>query len=427
MTDQKSARYAILPENIWNGRWSRSRSGMAVIVEGCSIRAVSSAEAVPRGLRKHRFPGCTVLPGLIDGHVHFCDWMRPGFLAAGVTTIRDVGNDLDWVLERRRRARANPILWPNFLCCGPLLDGPEAHWPIMGKPHQDRAAIEASVKSQIKKDVDAIKLYVTITHEQMTGAAEVSRRHGKYILAHLGKFSAQEAAEAGINEIEHLCGCAAAWKQSSVDELNALCDDLLPSGLVMCPTLVVWDRIGRTNEPAFRQDKRLRWVHPAFLQAWENYPNRFGLPEARLNLQRSVVEMKRCLAQMQKRGITIIAGTDSPFPYLVPGFSLHDEIIQMVDAGLAPVNALRAATSNAAKVMQISKQVGEIAPGLQADFLITAGDPTKEIHDVAKVKQVVRHGTFLKAEQLHRMAARLHRQSTEDPVSRDILGHVSAR
>ena len=77
--------------------------------------------------------------------------------------------------------------------------------------------------------------------------------------------------------------------------------------------------------------------------------------------------------------------------------------------------------------MQISKQVGEIAPGLQADFLITAGDPTKEIHDVAKVKQVVRHGTFLKAEQLHRMAARLHRQSTEDPVSRDILGHVSAR
>jgi len=427
MKNLKTTRYAILPDNIWNGRWSRSQSGQAVIVEGSTIQAVCAVEAVPRGLKKHRFPGCTILPGLIDGHVHFCDWMRPGFLAAGVTTIRDVGNDLEWVLERRRRARAKPSQWPNFLCCGPLLDGPNAHWSLMGKAHIDRAAIEASVISEIEQEVDAIKLYVNITHEQMKGAAEVSRRHGKYILAHLGRFSAQEAAAAGINEIEHLCGCAAAWKESPIEDLNALCDDLLPSGMVMCPTLVVWDRIGRTNEPAFRQDKRLKWVHPAFLKAWEQFPNRFGQPEARLNLQRSVVEMKRCLAQMQERGITIIAGTDSPFPYLVPGFSVHDELIQMVDAGLTPVNALRTATSNAAKVMQINKQVGAIAPGLQADFLITDGDPTKEIHDVAKVRQVVRNGTLLKTEQLHRMSARLNRQAAEDPVSRDILGYVSAR
>ncbi|MDA0840885.1 MAG: amidohydrolase family protein [Planctomycetota bacterium] len=427
MKNLKTTRYAILPDNIWNGRWSRSKSGYAVIVEGSTIQAVCAAEAVPRGLKKHRFPGCTILPGLIDGHVHFCDWMRPGFLAAGVTTIRDVGNDLDWILERRRRARTNPSQWPNILCCGPLLDGPNAHWPFMGKAHADRAAIEASVKSQIEQDVDAIKLYVNITHEQMTGAAEVSRRYGKYILAHLGNFSAQEAAAVGINEIEHLCGCAAAWKESPIEGLNALCDDLLPSGMVMCPTLVVWDRIARTNEPAFRQDKRLKWVHPAFLQAWENFPNRFGAAEARLKLQRNVVEMKRCLAQMQERGIPIIAGTDSPFPYLVPGFSVHDELTQMVDAGLTPVNALRTATSRAAEVMLISKQVGTIAPGLQADFLITDGDPTKEIHDVARVRQVVRHGTLLKTEQLRRMSARLNRQTAEDPVSRDILGYVSAR
>lgn len=417
-------RYVLIPEQVWDGLSDRPRPGQAVIVEGHTIASVTDETEIPVDLERIPLPGSTLLPGLIDAHVHFNDWMRPAFLAAGVTTIRDVGNDLDWILERRRFAQTYPLQSPRILCCGPLLDGQTAYWPLMGRAHPDRTAMEASVSSLVERRVDAIKLYVSITHGQIVGAVEAADRHGMHVLAHLGAITAEEAARVGVDEIEHLSGCAAAWKTSSVEELDTLCDALLPHGMVMCPTLVVWDRIGRVCEPAFPQDRRLKWVHPAYRQAWQHYPNRYGDPAARLNLQRSVVEMKRCLARMQERGLSIIAGSDTPFPYLIPGFSIHDELALMVDAGLKPIDALRAATSNAARVLRIDREVGTVEEGKQADLLVVKGDPTRDITAIAHVVQVIRHGVPLKTTSLHRMARRLHTNLPDDPVSRDILGYI---
>ncbi|MFH1571728.1 MAG: amidohydrolase family protein [Gemmatimonadota bacterium] len=419
------ATYALIPERTWDGFADASESGKAVIVSGNAIRRVASARRLPPGIERVPLPGCTVLPGLIDAHVHFCDWMRPSFLAAGVTTVRDVGNDLTWVLGRRRYAEQHPRRSPRLLCCGPLLDGPAAHWPILGRAHADRQAIEASVGELVAQSVDAVKLYCNVTRDQLDGAAAAAHRQGKHVLAHLGGISAEEAAAAGVDEVEHLTGCAAAWQPSPPEVLDALCDALLPPGTVMCPTLVVWDRIGRVGEPAFRQDRRLGWVPPAFRQAWDRYPSRSGPPEGRLSLQQSAVAMKRCLGHMQKRGLPIIAGTDTPFPYLVPGFSLHDELALMVDGGLTPPEALRSATSVAARVLGIADAAGSLAPGRCADLLAVEGDPTRDIDALARVVAVVRSGTFLELPALRRLAGRLQQAPPDDPVSRAILGYVA--
>ncbi|MBI4551435.1 MAG: amidohydrolase family protein [Candidatus Latescibacteria bacterium] len=418
------SRYALIPDQVWDGLSERPQPDKAVIVEGDLITSVIDSARVPPDVDRVSLPGCTLLPGLIDAHVHFCDWMRPAFLAAGVTTIRDVGNDLAFILERRRFAQTHPRQSPRILCCGPLLDGPTAHWPLMGRAHADRVAMEASVESLVEHRVDAIKLYVNITAEQMAGAASVSHRHGLHLLAHLGGITAPDAATMGVDEVEHLTGCAAAWKTSAVEELDALCDVLLTHGMVMCPTLVVWDRIGRVCEPAFPHDRRLVWVHPDFREAWRHYPWRHADPINRLNLQRSVVEMKRCLARMQERDLSIITGSDTPFPYLIPGFSLHDELALMVDAGLKPLDALRAATSQAARVLRVDGVVGTVEPGKQADLLAVHGDPTADITAIANVAQVVKQGVLLKPDALRRLARRLHAKSPDDPVSRDILGYI---
>jgi len=416
--------YALIPDRIWDGIADQSESGGAVIVSGSVIQRITKASRLPTGLERVRLPGCTLLPGLIDAHVHFCDWMRPVFLAAGVTTIRDVGNDLSWILERRCHAERYPQRSPRILCCGPLLDGATAYWPLMGRAHPDRQAMEASVREVVDRGVDAVKLYVDVTLDQMEGAAAVAHHHGKHLLAHLGRITAAEAAAAGVDEVEHLTGCAVAWQQSPPEALDALCDDLLPHGTVMCPTLVVWDRIGRVNEPAFRQDRRLPWVPPAFRAAWDRYPTRTADADNRLTLQQNTVAMKRSLAHMQRRGICIIAGTDTPFPYLVPGFSLHDELGLMVDGGMTPVEALRSATSVAARVLGIGDTVGSLGPGKSADLVVVEGDPTQDIDAVARVSTVVRNGTILRMPALRRLARRLQQSPPDDPVSRDIIGYV---
>lgn len=416
---------ALIPDAVWDGRSQRPRAGEIVIVEGDRIAEVRKRSRLRAGIERVELPGCTLIPGLMDCHVHLCGWMVPGFLAAGVTTIRDVGNNAEWILEKRQFAQKNPTRSPNILCCGPLLDGKSAHWPNMGRAHADKCEIEESVHSLCAAGIDQVKLYVNIDYDQMQGASAAGHENGRHVLAHLGRYSVQEAAAAGVNEIQHLTGCSAAWKQCDVKELDALCRDLKPVGMVMCPTLVVWDRIGRSCEPAFPFDRRLEWVHPDFVHAWTHYPNRFESPDNRLNLQRSVVEMKRCLARMQEKGITIIAGTDSPFPFLVPGFSVHDELALMVDAGLKPVEALRSSTSSAAKVLGIHRDRGRIKEGMRADMVAVEGDPTRDITAVSRIQKVIKGGNLLNLSALRARFRRLLKQPCEDPVGLDILGYVS--
>lgn len=416
--------YALIPERIWDGIADEPQTGKAVVVSGDIIERIANAGGLPADMDRVSLPGCTLLPGLIDAHVHFCDWMRPSFLAAGVTTLRDVGNDLEWILDRRRYAETYPLRSPRILCCGPLLDGPTAHWSIMGRTHRDRQEMEASVGELIARGVDALKLYVNITRDQLDESVAIAHHHGKHLLAHLGGIPAEEAAAAGVDEIEHLTGCAAAWTESPPEALDTLCNALLPHGVVMCPTLVVWDRIGRVCEPAFRQDRRLSWVPPAFLDAWARYSSRYDTSENRLALQRSTISMKQCLSHMQQRGLPVIAGTDTPFPYLVPGFSLHDELGLMVDAGLTPPEALRSATSAAARVLRIEHMAGTLAPKKSADMVAVQGDPTQDINAISQIVEVVRNGVMLEMPALRRMARRLQQTPPEDPVSKDILGYV---
>jgi len=402
---------------------NRPRKGRIVVTEDDRIASVRKPGRLPGGVERIPLPGCTLIPGLIDAHVHFCDWMRPAFLAAGVTTIRDTGNDAGWVLARRRYAEKYPSRSPDILCCGPLMDGPQAHWPIMGRAHADADQMAESVLGLVESGVDAIKIYVNVEREQMRAAVETAHAHGVRVLAHLVQFSAEEAIKAGVDEIEHLSGCNPVFRDGA--KLDKLCELVLSKGTVMCPTLVVWDRLGRVSEPSFPHDRRLEWVHPDFQHAWRHYPIRSQSVVARLDLQQRVVGMKVCLSVMQRRGIPTIAGTDSPFPWLVPGFSLHDELALMVDGGLKPVDALKAATSHAAKALRINRHVGTVKPGKIADLVAVEGDPTEDITAISRIRQVLRRGALLSLTSLRRAARRLHSRPTNGPVDRAILGHVN--
>lgn len=410
---------ALVPDAVWDG--GRRLEARAVLIEGGRIAGLPPAEQIPAGAAVTRLEGCTLLPGLIDCHVHLADWMLPGFLAAGVTTVRDTGNRLDWILERRARTAADPASGPRILCCGPVLDGEKVNWPLIGRGHRGVRETAASVEELAAAGVDAVKLYVNLRKDQIEAAVRRAGEVGVPVLAHLGSVDALAAAEAGVGEIEHLSGCvhhveggglpdggrAARWAAA-----------FLEAGVVLCPTLVVWDRLSRVNDAVFANDRRARWVHPDIWAAWRRFPHRTSDPAERLARQAAAVAMRGTLGRLYEEGCRIIAGSDTPWPGLVPGFSLHDELALMVDAGMPAPAALAAATSGAADALGLGGVTGRIRAGLAADLLAVEGDPTADITLLSEVRGVVRMGALLDLRALEAAARAAFAEAPSSPISR---------
>jgi len=416
---------ALLPDRLWDGTADQPALGQAVLVRGRKIEAVCPQGDIPADQEVHWLEGCTLLPGLIDAHVHYSPVMGPAFLAAGVTTIRDVGNDLESILALRESHRRDLAAGPGIVCCGYLLDGPKAYWPAMGRPHTDAAALRAAIRHEVERGVDAIKFYAGMDLELLRSGVEEAHRLGKPTLAHLGEIRAEDAAAAGLDEIQHLTGCGAAWQKSSAAEMDALIDCFLAEKVVMTPTLVVWDRLGRILDLSFAHDTRREWVHPTLLDIWTRYRSRFGPAAGRLRFQEPVPSMKICLARMQERGLTIALGTDTPFPHLFPGFSVHDELALYVDGGIKPVDALRSATSVGARVLGLELSAGRIAPGRPADLVAVRGNPLERIEDIAQVECTFRGGRLFRPRQLLRAARSHYDRQPEEAIFRDLLGYVN--
>lgn len=411
--------WALAPDAVWDGE--QLLEGCAVLVEGERIAAVGPADEMPKGAAVERLDGCTLLPGLIDCHVHLADWMLPGFLAAGVTTVRDTGNRLDWILERRARTAADPASGPRILCCGPVLDGKKVNWPSIARGCCDEREATAAVEELAEAGVDAVKLYVNLTGGQIAAAVRRAGDLGLPVLAHLGSIDALAAAAAGVGEIEHLSGCihhVEGGGRPDAGSASRWAAAFLEAGVVLCPTLVVWDRLSRVNDAIFYNDRRARWVHPAVRAAWRRFPHRTSDPAERLARQAAAVAMKRTLRRLHEEGCRIIAGSDAPWPGLVPGFSLHDELALMVDAGMPPRAALAAATSGAADALGLGGATGRIRPGLAADLLAVEGDPTSDITALSEVRNVVRMGALLDKDALAEAARAAFDRAPSSPVSR---------
>ena len=420
-------RRAFVPDGVWDGvGWARAE-GQAVVVDDRRIEAVAPIAELPGDLPRVDLPGATLLPGFIDAHVHYSAVMGPAFLAAGVTTVRDTGNNLGWILEQRRLNEERAGRGPSIVCCGHLQDGPEKYWPRMGRANADADAVRASVREHIEAGADAIKLYPGLDAGMTAAGIDEAHRLGKPVTAHLGTCGVEDAVVAGLDCIEHLARCDVAWEAAAPEEDDALIDLLLERGAAIDPTLVVWDRGSRNLEMVFGRDEALRWVHPAHLHYWRSGPPRIDDAEARLERQRTITHLKRFLGRAHARGVTVAIGTDSPFPRLPPGFSLHDEMGVYADAGIAPVDILRSATSVNARVLRVEGRAGRIAPGLDADLVAVRGNPLHDIRDVNNVQMVARRGEILDPAKLLREVESTFGHTPDDAITQDLLDRLKMR
>jgi hypothetical protein len=419
------------------------RADQTVLVRGSRITwAGPAGEArVPAGARVVDATGRYVIPGLWDMHVHTSREGRalhfwPQFLAYGVTGVREMGSYLDSLQHWRAQARRPGSGAPRIVYSSPMLDGSPTSWRH-GYAVADSAAAVAAVDTMQALGFDFLKVYNRLSRDAYFAIARRARERGIPFAGHIPQsVTATEASDAGQRSIEHLSNdfylncvpgggallarfLAARAPGAPADSvgpaLNRLLDAML-AGPVPASCQPLWNRmaangtwltptltVSRGQQPpdALVRDPRLRFVPPALAARWDS-----GRPtgEDAVREERIAARRAQMVALAHAAGVGILAGTDaSDEPYVFAGSGLHDELALLVDAGLTPLQALRAATLNPARYLGAADSMGTVAAGKAADLLVLDANPLQDIRNTMRIFAVVAGGRLIDAAERERL------------------------
>jgi imidazolonepropionase-like amidohydrolase len=397
-----------------------------VIVRGATIVQVEAAPlerpgpAEPPSRRVIDAAGKTMIPGLIDAHVHVDAWTPAVFLKYGVTTVRDLHNDAGVIFPM---SREDSPARPRIITSGPLIDGYGSFWKNavqVGTVGEARAA----VRKQIDSGARVIKVYTLLQPALVSVIVAEARARGIPVAAHLGRTTAVQAAEAGVASIEHLSGIADAasdeperllkahddflggwtafeleWRRVPFSQLEFVARQLIARGVVIVPTLALHEAFSRMADADLMRDPALADVPPTVLrESWDPADimgRAHWTGETLAQFKETLPILQRFVGLYARLGGKIAAGTDTPQQFVVPGASLHRELELYVGSGLSPALALRTATVNAATLLGIQDRVGVIEAGKAADFLLLDGDPLADIRNTRKIAVVVKDGVVV--------------------------------
>lgn len=393
------------------------RQGLAVLIEGERIAAVLPLGEIPAGVPVLAAPGCTLLPGLIDMHVHFMRWEGPLYLAYGVTAIRDVANPLEYILAAR--AEAPRQAWPRIFTTGPALDGPLAHWPEISRGCADLADACRQVRELAAAGVDGIKLYVRLPAEWVADIVTTAHEVGLPVMMHCQAQGVLASGRAGIDEFFHLDGLMGdIWPDCPVggwlelwgheafpttwERQQQVADEIARLGLIITPTLTVWELFCRmlfqqqpeADDAPYLPRQLVTWLTSTEVE-----------PELGAQWSRAIEHAQRFLGLLIERQVRVLSGTDVPWTHHLPGHLLWRELAFLTSAGMTPLDALRAATAQAARTLR-TDELGRIAPGCQADLMLVDGDPTQAIPARPTIAAVVKAGRVYDQATLLAMATR---------------------
>jgi hypothetical protein len=397
---KKSTQTTILLKNatIFDGISSSLLKNTDILVENNKIKALGSNIPADKNTEIIDASKFTVIPGLIDCHTHFRSWMPPLFFQFGVTAIRDLGSDPDWIISLREKEKNGDNSLPHIVCYGPLLDGVPAYWGTKWKGSVEIDSFKTAgeiTTSLINKGVDGFKVYAGLPKELMEEIVNIAHEHNLPVAADLHSVSAWDAAEMGITSIEHANGILFPIPKNRID----WCIDLLlHKGVFLDPTIMVQNigayiqTIGNKNYPNLGlvpDEQKKEWLNWQ-TESWHKTVKASFYKERQ---EREIYKAK-FIAAFHKAGGKVVAGSDTPNPFVIPGFSLHQEIQKMVEIGLTPIEALKTATGVAAELLR-RKDIGIIKAGNLADLVLIEGNPTEDILNLSKINTVIKNGEIV--------------------------------
>jgi imidazolonepropionase-like amidohydrolase len=351
-------------------------------------------------------------------------------VANGVLGARDMHSFLEPITSLKRAVASGTQIGPRLFIAGTAVDGPNSYLPaarIVHTPEEARAAVR-----ELKAEgVDFIKVYSSLPKDLYLAVAGEAKSDGIPFVGHVPyPVTAAEASDAGQKSLEHLTEVdvgtssdEAAIKAEELDAMNqkhgyipdparlkstfdsaataALFERFRKNGTWQVPTLVVFDQERQIAEAGLSgNDSLLVYIPKMLRDYWRSLPVDIATKMVALYSVHADL-----VGRLNRAGVPILAGSDSPNPFVYPGFSLHDELGLLVRSGLTPGEALRTATVNPAIFLGLTDSLGTVARGKVADLVLLDANPLTDIANTKGIRAVIQGGRLLDRKALDAMLA----------------------
>lgn len=401
-----------------DGTGSAPRMHMTVVVSGHQISAVTSSRETPAvpDARVIEGAGKFLIPGLWDMHVHLSkagENSLPLFIANGVTSVRDMGGDLELLAKWRAEIEAGKRTGPRIKMAGPMLETsakieqmrrdagvePFERFRIgIGSPEQAESIVERLARN----GVDFLKIRSVASDETYRAIGAAVRKHGLTLVGH-PVASPEEMLRVGQRSMEH--GFYPPLANRSAEQRRDLFRQFASHGMAMVPTFVVGEALrvpyaqmkAITEDTEGRLDPRRKYLSGYIIEDWKEQVEEQKEPWP--GLQEYLKTQREDVRAMFEAGVRIMPGTDTAVVLIWPGSSLHDELrIFVQQLGMTPMQAIVSATRTPAEFFGIQDTVGTVEKGKIADLVLLEGDPVENITNITRIAAVMQGGKLFDLE-----------------------------
>lgn len=428
--------------NIKKGKVEKPKN--IYIIDG-QIKKTSNAKSISKkkdGIQVIDAKGRYVLPGFIESHVHVAvgpvkvefENSKPVFnvelldeipeltlkllLANGVTTARDPGGLTEVTVKAKNDIKSGKLIGPSLYVAGSVID--TLKFKNMTAKVKTNADIIEEINNQKELGVDFIKLYTSLSPEQLKTAINHTRSLGLKSISHLHTTSWSEAANLKLDNIVHIIpgsakllpkekrneylkyahlGTLAMYKwYEAVDldspEIKNMIKALKVNNVSVDPTLVPFHSAFFGDTGKYQNQEDLKYVPKSFLKNWKNtFHFNLGWKEKDYAIaHKSWGKVEKLVKMLHENGIMLTAGTDANNPYMVPGYSYHQELQLLKQCGLSNQEVLNIAITNGAKLLGLENKIGKIEKGYEADLVLLDKNPLEDIANTNTIKLIILDG-----------------------------------
>jgi len=395
----------------------------------------------------HKGTNKFIIPGLWDSHIHFAfekdlaTSMPNLFLYHGITSLRDTGGEFDFVNKFKQEAISNPKTKSRVKIAGPLIDGKfnvydgsNIYFPKLSIQNIDNNQLERNVRLLIDKKVDFLKAYEMLSPAQFKILSNLAKENNLKLTGHVPlSMSVIEASNLGLNSMEHLRNLELSMtemseklfqerknlllnkssikgselrslihskqRMKSINDLdsikiNNVIEALIKNDVWQIPTLILYKNFANKT---FKNPDYLQFLNLLPEERKEEWIKKINAIDNVIS--KDVVEYtvwsKKMVDFMHDRGISFMAGTDTPIGFLIPGLSLHQEIQELYESGLSELEAIQTATINPAKYFNLENSLGRIKSGFIADLIILDKNPLESISNTKSIHAVIKEGHLM--------------------------------
>jgi hypothetical protein len=398
-----------------------------VIIQDGRFQAVGKRGevSIPQGAEVIDAKGKSILPGLIDGHCHYRDWMGEVYLAYGVVTCPNISNNpVEWIVAQREGVKNGSVRGPRVWASANIIDGPPPEGT--GTLRRQRTSIivdsddeaRKAVRDLVEKGVDGIKLFERLKPQVAKAAADEAHKLGRPVFGHsLDIFT---AAANGYQSVEHSWSVVYTSiqdpkKKNDLDigrmlgkvdtaDVHAQMEPAMFDKIIkaMIDKNVHWSTTWATwfrplsshaaemkqRELALLRNPQLKYLPAYILKDTEGFFAKYEnmAPERRDRVVAGFKMLQDFVRRFAAAGGKIHSGSDPN--HVVPGYAVHAELQMLVETGLTPLQALQTASINVAQAWGKDKEYGSVEKDKVADVIIVRGDPSKNISDTQNVEMV---------------------------------------